>query len=73
MRTIGKQWSRSSMRGRLPNALTRIRSDCIVVSFHEDEGGGHEEKEWHGLLSADEIRAPRAGSPDGASWRGMLR
>ena len=45
MRTIGKQWLRSSMRGWLPKALTRIRNDCIVVSFHEDEGGGHEEKD----------------------------
>ena len=22
-----------------------LRNDCIVVSFHEDEGGGHEEKD----------------------------
>jgi hypothetical protein len=22
-----------------------LRSDCIVVSFHEDEGGGHEEED----------------------------
>jgi hypothetical protein len=20
-----------------------LRNDCVVVSFHEDEGGGHEE------------------------------
>ena len=22
-----------------------VREDCVVVSFHEDEGGGHEESE----------------------------
>lgn len=22
-----------------------LRGDCVVVSFHEDEGGGHEEDE----------------------------
>jgi hypothetical protein len=22
-----------------------VREDCVVVSFHEDEGGGHEEDE----------------------------
>ena len=22
-----------------------LRNDCIVVSFHEDEGGGHEEED----------------------------
>ena len=22
-----------------------LREDCVVVSFHEDEGGGHEEDE----------------------------
>jgi len=22
-----------------------LRQDCLVVSFHEDEGGGHEEDE----------------------------
>jgi hypothetical protein len=22
-----------------------VRSNCIVISFHEDEGGGHEEED----------------------------
>jgi hypothetical protein len=44
----GGEWMylfRPKIAGTILYVKVIVRSNCIVISFHEDEGGGHEEED----------------------------